>query len=500
VSSTPSPLRPHSVPRAALLIALMVAGSAGCRGGTAAGRGETLPGRTRPLLEHNWPHPRELRFAANRFVPPDATAALITTTTGLRAYVIHDPSERLVQVTAAIPMGRSLEQAGEIGAADVLSRFLSQQIADRLGPPFTGRIQIDQDVDLARVSVAALADDWREVLSAVVDALRRPRLDPLAIAAYRTGPGFARRTRGLGGPAFRPAVELARMTADYPLAPPDAGLTVRPDAVRRIASRSLRPEAVVVGIGGGVSREPAQRELESLTAEWQAPAGAGPGTARAAGPGKPAAARSRTIDEPGYTTWIAVGHPMPKVAAGDEAAVAVMTEIVNVRLNITIREIRGLANQAVLQVPATTAHDGLLHVRTGGRAEAVAPLIRYSLEELGRIRQPGGAPTVDELEQVKGGLVLGRWEGSLDGARNASATYAVETARYGSLDRLRRWPDAVRAVTAKDVTAVAGTYVRPDDLAVVVIGPLDAVRKARHPRWPAALEEVLPGGSPRSTH
>jgi predicted Zn-dependent peptidase len=91
---------------------------------------------------------------------------------------------------------------------------------------------------------------------------------------------------------------------------------------------------------------------------------------------------------------------------------------------------------------------------------------------------------------VKGGLILSKWQGSLDGARDASATYALETMRYGSVDRLMAWPTAVRAVTAADVKRVATTYLHPDRMVTVIIGQLDAVRKARHPRWPMALEDV----------
>ena len=95
-----------------------------------------------------------------------------------------------------------------------------------------GRVQADQDVDLTRFTMQVLAEDWQPALAALVDALRHPRLDAAAIDAYRTGPGFARQTRGLGGPAFRPAVELSRLLATYPLAPPDPGLSVRREAVR----------------------------------------------------------------------------------------------------------------------------------------------------------------------------------------------------------------------------------------------------------------------------
>src|SRR5262245_29095231 len=479
-----------------LSLVLLLAGTAAC-GQAAARDGERLPGRTRPLFEHNWLHPRDLRFGENRFTPPDPKSALVTTTSGLRAYVVAEPRERVVLITAAVALGRSLEGENEIGAADALSRFVSQQIDDRLGDGFIGRVDTNQDVDLTRWSLQVPAGEWQSALSALIQTLRQPRFDQAAIAAYRTGPGFTRQTRGLGGPAFRPAVELSRMLANYPLAPPDAGLTVRPDAIRQIASRTLCPSAVTIGIGGALPREDARRELETLTAGWRSP---GPTSELAPADAAPksAADRSRTIDERGYTTWIAIGHPTPKIAPADEAAVAVMTDVLNIRLNIAVREIRGLANATQLQMPATTRHDGLLHVRSGARPESVAPIIRYSLQELATIREAGGAPTAEELEQVKGGLVLSKWQSSLDGARTASATYATETARSVSLDRLMKWPEAVRAVTAQAVTAAAQKYVHPDMMGVTIIGQIDAVRKARHPRWPVALDEVLPAPNQQS--
>jgi predicted Zn-dependent peptidase len=201
--------------------------------------------------------------------------------------------------------------------------------------------------------------------------------------------------------------------------------------------------------------------------------------------------RFNTIDEPGYTTWVALGHSIPRIAPEHEAAVAVMTEIINIRLNIAAREMRGLANQTVLQVTATTSHPGLLHVRTAGRPESIAPLIKFATEELTRSRGQNGLATADELAQAKGGLVLSQWQRSLDGARAASATYAAETVRRGGLDRLTGWPDAVRAVTAEHVRAAAERSIQPDQIRTVIIGQLDAVRKARHPRWPVTLDDVM---------
>jgi predicted Zn-dependent peptidase len=446
------------------------------------------------LLEHGWAHPRDLTFAENRFTPPDPKAALVTTASGLRAYIVPDATQRVVRITAAVPLGRSLEQANETGTAELVSRLLSQQIDDRLGAAFLGRVQVDQEMDVTRFTLQVLTEDWQPALSALVAALREPRLDPVAIDAYRTGPGFSRQTRGLGGPAYRPAVELARLVAAYPIAPADPGLTARRDAVRHVASRALQQGALALGVGGGVERVPVERELQALTAGWQSAAGPSD-----ASPVRDvvnsSSSRFRSIEEPGYTTWIALGHAMSRIDPADEAAVAVLTDLVNIRLTIAVREIRGLANSTQLVVPATTRQGGILHVRSGARPESIAPIIRFSLEELTRVREPAGAPSPEELEQVKGGIVLGKWQGSLDGALDASATYALETVRFGSLDHLLKWPYAVRAVTAQAVSAAAQKYINPATMGTVIIGQVDEVRKARHPRWPVALDEVTGSGA-----
>ena len=50
-------------------------------------------------------------------------------------------------------------------------------------------------------------------------------------------------------------------------------------------------------------------------------------------------------------------------------------------------------------------------------------------------------------------------------------------------------------MTGEQVQAAAAKYIHPDKLVTVLIGQLDAVRNARHPRWPATLEELSRGGS-----
>jgi predicted Zn-dependent peptidase len=263
--------------------------------------------------------------------------------------------------------------------------------------------------------------------------------------------------------------------------------------VRDLVNGTVRPESVVFGMGGGVDPAEAEAALIELTGGWVP----GPAPRRDARPPTKAAARIptdglHTVDVSGFMSWIALGHAMEAIAPEHEAAMAILEEVVNIRLNIATREIRGLTNRAMLSLPAATDGSGVLYLRASGRSESVGPLIRYSVEELARIRRADGAPTAEEMKQAKGGLALGWWQDSLDGARRTAVTYAMESVRRGSLNPLLAWPKAVGAVTAEAVTEAGQRYIDPEVMTAVVVGQIDEVRAARHPRWPTALHEVPP--------
>jgi predicted Zn-dependent peptidase len=451
------------------------------------------------VLRHDWTHPSEFDFEESGFVPPDPGSVLVTTPSGARAYVIPEAGDPLVLVTAAVPLGRHFEAAGEVGAAAAVASALERALSRNLGPELIADAQTSQDPGMTQLSVEVMAEDWRAALAALVATLREPGLESWTSGPSMAAPGGA---RAQGAGRARAIAELTTLVARYPIAPPDSPVGVQPRLVRELGQSALQPGTVVFGIGGGVEPAEVENVLLDLTEGWDPP----PTGARVGQPPTMEATRIPTealqlIDVPAFLTWVALGHAMESIAPEDEAAVAVLEEVVNIRLNIATREIRGLTNRSQLFVPAATDGAGVMYVRTSGRAESVAPLIRYSVEEVMGIRQVEGAPTPEELQQAKGGLALGWWQDSLDGARRTAATYAAETINRGSLDHLMSWPQAVRAVTAEDVTASARKYIDPEGMTAVVLGPISEIRGALHPRWPLALAEVpallRPGGSER---
>ena len=487
----------HGVSLLALTIVASTAPAlAGCGGE------DTLPGRSRPIFEHDWPDPGNLASGPAAFTPPDPVQALFETSSGVRAYIVPAASDPLVRVTAALPLGRLYEAEGEAGAAALLTHLLTTRgPAGASRPPSLRFAELGtslsavETLDATHLSLNVLPEDWQEGLELLVELIRNPDLDAAAVREYRAGAGYSMPMAGIDGDGFRPKVELERRIQGYPLAPPEPGTTVALAAVRALAGRSLTADRVVFGIGGAVSRDEVEAVLESATPGW-APSGEPAPAPAVIAPGE-SSSRFHAVDVPSLEGWIAIGRVVGAVPESNRASLAVLRFILAERLNIAAREMRGLANRDDFEIPVTASGTGLLLVRTGGRPEAVGPLVRYSLDELARIHDPDEPVTEAEVTRAQGWLLGAVWQRSLELATSASETFAVEQVRRGGTDHLMGWPEAVLAVTTSDVKAVAQEYLDPAAFVTVVAGPLARIRAARHPRWPVALDELeaeLSGG------
>ncbi len=492
-----TPGAPSRRPPAGVVLAgaaLAAASLSGC------GAEDTLPGRSRPIFEPGWPGPGELALDSPTFIPGDPGEARFETPNGVRACIVSAADGPLVRLTAALPLGRLHEAEGEAGASAVLIRLLATRGAGDRNRPLSLRlaelgtsVSVEESLDAARISLNVLPEDWREGLELLVGLLRTPDLD--AVGDDRVGPGFDMPIAGIGGDGFRPKVELERRIHGYPLAPPEPGTTVPAAAVRALAARSLAADRVVLGIGGPVARDQVEAALTAMTRDW-APLGP-PASEPALIAPREVTQRLHIVEVPSLEGWIAIGRAVGAVPASDRAALAVLRFILAERLNIAAREMRGLANRDDFQIPDTASGTGLLLVRTGGRPEAVGPLVRYSLDEIARLHDPEDPVTEAELTRAQGWLLGAVWQRSLELATSASATLALEHLRHGHRDRLMEWPAAVRSVTSAEVQRIASRYLDPAGFVTVVAGPLEAIRAARHPRWPVALEDLeaeLSGG------
>jgi zinc protease len=195
------------------------------------------------------------------------------------------------------------------------------------------------------------------------------------------------------------------------------------------------------------------------------------------------------LDRPqGAQTELRLGHPGVPRAHPEFIALTVMNAILGgkftSRINLNLRERHGFTYGAFSRFDGRRG-PGPFAVRTAVETAAAGAAAREVIGELTRIRE--SPVEVEELDDARAWLI-GTFPLSLQtttGLADRLETLAV----YGLPDDYYdRFPDAVLAVGRDDVLAVARRFLRPDELAVVAVGPA------------AELEPQLAGLGPLEVH
>ena len=137
------------------------------------------------------------------------------------------------------------------------------------------------------------------------------------------------------------------------------------------------------------------------------------------------------------------------------------------RLFMKIREEEGLAYD-VHSFQTDYADTGILQVYMGVDADDVVPATRGVLAELSRLRDER-VPAA-ELERARN-FTLGRLELRLEESRSMASFLGSQEALHDRVMTMDEVMDALRAVTADDIQALAGRLFRDEVLCGAVIGP-----------------------------
>ena len=137
------------------------------------------------------------------------------------------------------------------------------------------------------------------------------------------------------------------------------------------------------------------------------------------------------------------------------------------RLFMKIREEEGLAYD-VHSFQTDYADTGLLQVYMGVDADDVVPAMRGVLAELSRLRDEP-VPQA-ELERARN-YTLGRLELRLEESRSMASFLGSQEALHDRVMTMDEVMEALRAVTADDIKALAERLFRDEALCGAVIGP-----------------------------
>lgn len=405
---------------------------------------------------------------------------------GLGLIVVDLPGRPLVAASLVITSGVADEPADLAGATVLMARALTEgterydairlvEATERLGASLHAEAGWDStsvSVDVPADRLPATLDLIEEVLArptfpaAEVERLRDERLNDILQARAdprrRAEEAFVGAIYSGSSPYRRPSAGLAETVAHLDSA------TSRTELARR-----FDPAQMTMVVGGDL----AEMDVEALVAgrfgSWRAHPDAGQSRAVDASP----AAKNRRIlvvHRPGSVqTEIRIGHPGVRRLTPDYHAISVMGAVLgglfNSRLNRKLREEKGYTYGASAGFDLRRAA-GPFGARAAVNTEVTVPAVLDILAELEGIRSDVSESEVAEARDYLVGVFPLRFE-----------TAAAVVGALGGLvvqglpdDELSRYRPAIQSVTTDDVVAAAQAHVRPEEVAIVLVGDADA--------------------------
>ena len=419
--------------------------------------------KTPPLRTLNMPQPKRVLLG-----------------NGMVILMMEDHELPIIRGAANIRCGERDVQAGKDGLVDILSDAwrtggTQTKTGDELDDFLESRaahVETSGDEDSTAVRIDVLKDDFDTVFPIFVDLLRNPALrqDKIDLAKTQVNAGISRRNDEPGDILER---ELHRLgygkSSPYASQPEYATVaSITRDDLLAFHKRFVQPNNIVFGISGDFDPAAMEKKLRAAFASWPK------------GQKAPAPPTAMTAPKPGLyfiaksdVTQANIGFVHPGIQRNnpDYYAVAVMNSILSNdlsgRLMNNLRTKRGLTYGVSGGLSAPWDYPGLFEVnmatKSGATLESIAAL-RGEVSDL--TTKPF---TADELKLAKESI-LNRFIFTMDSRRKVLNQAAILEFYGFPADYFRNYTANIQKVTADDVARVAKKYVKPDQVAVLVVG------------------------------
>ena len=451
-----------------------------CASLTTAADAQSMAGAAR-----NWPTerpPRPLQARPVKFPPYE----LRKLPNGMQVVIVSHHEQPAVSVRMIVRAGAAQDPKGKMGVAMMTASLLNQgagkrsaeQIADAID--FVGGIlSTGAGTDLTYVSTVVLKDSLPLALELMADVVRRPTFAAEELDRQRQQALSGMRVSAEDPEAVANQVIDRLVYGFHPYGLPGSGTVESLSSITRqdlvdFHRQFYVPNNVLVAVVGDISADEAMAGMTKVFGDW--PQGTVP-TFQPIDPPQPTK-RVIVVDKPdAVQTEIRVGQiGIPRKHADflamDQAVKILGGEGAN-RLQQVLRSQRGLTYGASADLDAYKTTGGIV-AETDTRTDATGEALRIAIDEFYRLQR----------ERV--------YEGELEGAQaylaghfpltietpDAIATQVLNQLFYElPLEDLQTYPERVRSVSPDDVQRVARTYLRPDRLAVVLVGNADAFVK-----------------------
>jgi zinc protease len=345
----------------------------------------------------------------------------------------------------------------------------------------TAEFVVEMHDEWTEITLNVPAEDLDQALSIFAGLLRDPAISEANIE--RAATGVAPEANDLGGESGAALYEGSMNTAVdrfYEIIYKDHPYGRRPTTddfndlhaadVANFHAKFFVPGNMTIAVAGAIDLEEINGQLVDLFGDWAA------ADVPEVKP-MPAISRSKAalhhIPSNKLQSWMVIGHDLPPVPLGEQAALEVMNYIMGaVHLNTRMmRETRykyGYTNDASGFLEDQWYGPGSYTFRSYSRPEVIENIYQNMMGEIIRIRNE--EVTEHEMFVAKGALADGSFPVRYLDGYALTRNFALERLRYGNHNRSASYVQRIRAVSKDDVLNAARIYLRPDEMQVILVG------------------------------
>ena len=435
---------------------------------------------------------------------------LTTLDNGLQVLLISQHEQPSVSFRLIVKAGAAQDPSAKPGVANLLASLLDQGTATKPSAEIADTVEsagaflsVGTGQELTYVNVGVLRDRFDQLLNLASEIVQRPAFDPQEIGRQLENAVSNMQVR-FDDPEYIAGAVFTRVVyGAHPYGRPSDGT---PDSLVRITREDLvafhhawfAPNNTLLAIVGDVTPEEALAAARRAFGSW---AKRDVPVAETAAP-PPPSRRVVVIDKPGAVqTEIRVGQVTlartnPDYLALDLAMRVLGGEGAN-RLFGVLRTDKALTYGASAEL-RTFKQAGAFVAETNTRSSETGQTLRLVVEEIGRLARERVSPA--ELHGVQD-YVSGSFPLSIE-TPSAIAQQVLNLLFYGlDLKDLETRRDQVNNMTTSDLMRVAGEYLHPDRLTIVLVGDasqfIDQLKPMGFPEYEripiSQLDLVSPG-------
>jgi predicted Zn-dependent peptidase len=387
-----------------------------------------------------------------------------------------------VNVTAVLRAG-NLNEGGQTWLADLTGEMLKEGAGNRSASEIAeaaasmgGGVNVSVGPDLTTVSIDVLSEYAPQAIALVADLLRRPQLPESELARIKRD--FERQLAlsrsepdSLANEAF-----LALLYPGHPygkLFPDEAQLAAYTiEDVRRFHRDNFGAARTRVYVAGRFERAALDSAIDAAFGDWAA------GPAPLLQPPSGVTQRQlKLVDRPGAEqSTIFLGLLSIDPSHSDYLPVSLMDSILggefSSRITANIREKKGYAY--------SPSSDLVVRYRSGYWVEqadvstpSTGPALSEIYAEIDRLRsEPPSAAELKGMQNYRAGVFVLQ-----NATRGALINQLAFLDLHGLPDEfLTNFVRNIYAITPDQVSAAARTYIRPDEMTLVIVGDLEKIR------------------------